>query len=75
MQDEMINKSQNLRMILTRLAVGQDEKGDDNLYIQLRTELFSNRVTKNLLPDFVISCRVLNDFWPYINVNSGIKQG
>jgi len=61
-----MNKVQDLRMVLTRCAVGQDEKGDDNLYIRLRTELFSSRVTKGLLPEFVISCRALNDFWPFI---------
>jgi len=71
MQDELINKVQDLRMILTRLAVGQDEKGDSNLYFELRTELFSNKVTKNLLPNFVISCRALNDFWPFIKKRFG----
>lgn len=71
MQEKLINKTQELRMILTRLATGQEEKGDGNLYTQLRTELFLNRVIKSLLPDFVTLCRALDDFWPYIKVRYG----
>lgn len=66
MQEELINKVQELRMILTRLATGQEGKGDFDLYIQLRTELFLSKVTRSLIPDFITSCRVLDDFWPYI---------
>lgn len=66
MQNDLLNKAQELRMALTRTAVGEDKKDDGDLYIQLRAEFFSNKFTKCFLPDFVISCRTLGDFWPYI---------
>jgi len=71
MQDELMKKAQGLRMILTRVATGKDERGDSSLYSQLRTDFVLNRLTKSLLPEFVLSCRVLSDFWPYIKNRYG----
>lgn len=67
MQLDLTKKAQDLRMVLTRAATGEDEKEDSSLYSQLRADLFSDRLfIKNLLPEFVISCRLLSDFWLYI---------
>ncbi|SIT88736.1 Abortive infection C-terminus [Pontibacter indicus] len=55
-----------LRVLLTRLATGEDKREDGEEYVNLRNELFANTFTKALLPEFVISCRILSDFWPYI---------
>jgi hypothetical protein len=66
MQNDLFNQAMELRMILTRVATGEDTKEDGEEYKQLRGEFITKTFTKNLLPDFVISCRLLNDFWPYI---------
>lgn len=66
MQNDLFNQAMNLRIILTRVATGEDTKEDGEQYKHLRTEFITNTFTKGLLPDFVVSCRLLNDFWPYI---------
>ncbi|WP_165838144.1 abortive infection family protein [Pontibacter arcticus] len=66
MQNDQFNQAMELRMILTRIATGEDTKEDGEKYKFLREVFVSNTFTKALLPDFVITCRLLNDFWPYI---------
>lgn len=66
MENELLQKALELRSILTRLATGEDEQGDSDSYVRLRDDFYSDKFTKKLLPDFVLSCRILGDFWPYI---------
>jgi hypothetical protein len=66
MQNDLFNRAMELRMILTRVATGEDTKEDGEVYKHLRREFITNIFTKALLPEFVVSCRLLNDFWPYI---------
>ncbi|WP_217646771.1 abortive infection family protein [Pontibacter chinhatensis] len=71
MQTDIFNKAMNLRMLLTRFATGEDKKEDGEDYKNLRNEFVANSFTKALLPEFVVSCRVLSDFWPYIKRRFG----
>ena len=71
MQNDLFNQAMNLRMLLTRLATGEDKTEDGEEYTTLRREFTANSFTKALLPEFVISCRILNDFWPYIKSRFG----
>lgn len=66
MQNELLEKALELRSVLTRLAVGEDVVEDSDLYVSLRNDFYSDKFTKKLLPDFVLSSRILSDFWPYI---------
>lgn len=66
MQNNLLIKAEELKIILTRMALGESKDDDSEVYILLRTEFCSNRIYKNLLPDFVILSRALIDFWYFI---------
>lgn len=57
-------KCQALQNTLVAYATGAG--GDDAEYQALRQEFLANQNTKSLLPDFVRTCRTLDQFWPFI---------
>ena len=66
MQEQMIQTATDLRLVLTRYATGENINCDSLTYLELRREFSADVFTKKLLPECVVSCRILEDFWPYI---------
>jgi Abortive infection C-terminus len=59
-----------LEDVLVGRATG-DLTVSNEVYDSLRREFIANPVTKNLLPEFVKTCRSLDVFWPYIKAQAG----
>lgn len=66
MHNQILERAMALRMLLSKSVTGRFEEGDDENYKILRSEFLKNQSTKAVLPSFVISCRILDDFWPFI---------
>ena len=66
MQEQMTQKATDLRLVLTRYATGEKLDKDAEIYLDLRSEFWGDIFIRKLLPECVISCRLLEDFWPYI---------
>lgn len=62
--ETLFEKVQTLQDILIARATG--EIADDQEYASLRTELLSHPDLKARLPQFVLRCRQLSQFWPLI---------
>jgi CHC2 zinc finger/Abortive infection C-terminus len=53
-----------LQELLVDFATGQ--RGDDTQYVTLRREALDHAGSRNLVPDFVRTCRTLSTFWSWI---------
>ena len=53
-------------MLLSNVASGEHMSSYSESYKSLRLELLSDTQIKILLPSFIRSCRMINDFWDYI---------
>lgn len=61
-----LSKAQDMLMLLSNVASGEHMSSYSENYKSLRLELISETQTKVLLPSFIRSCRMINDFWDYI---------
>lgn len=61
-----LSKAQDMLMLLSGVASGEHMASHAENYKNLRLELLSDAQTKALLPSFIKSCRIVNDFWDYI---------
>lgn len=59
-----------LENLLTARATG-DMSPSKGVYEHIRREFMADITTKNLLPEFVRTCRSLDVFWPYIKERAG----
>lgn len=68
--NESVNR---LKSILVGVATGTSykEPGLQSEYEQLRSKLIANNQVKSYLPQFVLSCRQLNEFWGFIQPKYG----
>ena len=75
MDSELLEATEEMYLLLIRRATGQNPDGDsrfggrnadDARYPQLRATLKAADSLKSLLPDFLNTCRSLDDFWQYI---------
>lgn len=61
-----LSKAQDMLMHLSDVASGEHMNSYSESYKSLRLELVSDTQINTLLPSFVRSCRMINDFWDYI---------
>jgi hypothetical protein len=66
MNNDLINKVESLKVILVSRATGGGGDGDDVQYKMLRRELIESPSIKKLLPQAVLVCRNLAEFWSFI---------
>jgi hypothetical protein len=66
---ELLSKVTQLQQICITRATSTS--GNDDEYKSVRAELLSETAVKALMPDFVITCRDLSQFWAFISVQSG----
>lgn len=84
MSSELLEVTEELYLLLIRKATGQHPDGDgrfgaksadDARYPQLRVALKGDDSTKDLIPEFLNTCRSLDDFWQYIKKLIATYQG
>lgn len=64
-QSDLLTAAESIKSLLVARAVG-DTSGRDSDYQRYRSILLGTPGTKAKLPDFVVSCRTLPEFWAFI---------
>lgn len=62
--NNLLNKAQRLKTIVIGRAT--HESFEDDGYIALRRDLIDTAHVRQKIPNFVIQCRTLGEFWTYI---------
>lgn len=66
----LVERASMLENTMTARATG-DMTANNLVYVTLRRAFIDDPITRELLPEFVRTCRTLDVFWPYIKSRAG----
>lgn len=76
MENNFVLELENFKMDLTNFTTG---KGSGNLndksYATIRKQLLSIDRMKDIIPEYIMKCRNLDDFWQFIKIKHSTYQG
>ena len=72
MADELYLQVETLQNLLVSVATGGQEKNEE--YLSLRGVVLSRGDVSSLVPNFLITCRGLHQFWQFIKYERGTYQ-